>query len=74
MAKNDGGPAFPGRDAGEFWFTGKTLRDDFAGRAMNALLSTRESQIAISKEPDARALAADCYRIADAMLLERAKP
>jgi hypothetical protein len=63
-AKDTGGPAFPAR-----WSSlqGMTLRDYFAAKALVMLADPAVTA-------DAQAVAAVCYRIADAMLKERAKP
>ena len=59
---NDGGPAFPDRYGG-----GMTLRDWFAGQAMQARLTgTNMARLDIR-----HSIAADAYAIADAMLAAR---
>lgn len=74
MATSDGGPAFPSVDLrsanGEYWTdneAGMSLRDCFAGLAMAALL-TRSSRW--EKDDDT---ADEAYRMADAMLVARAR-
>ncbi len=69
---NDGGPAFPLGDVSEttgqpingFFNPGMTLRDWFAGKALNSRglygANVREKEVA-----------EECYRIADAMLTAR---
>lgn len=70
----DGGPAFPmtsGPEPRVNAFThcneGMTLRDYFAGMALQGLLSAD-----IDDEKNADCLASQAYACADAMLLERA--
>jgi len=71
---NDGGPAFPmtvedDRDcAGRFasGYGGMTLRDYFAAKALVSLA------FAGCDNRHAKAVAADCYMFADAMLAARA--
>ena len=74
MSANNGGPAFPqhvltplGSGAGS-WSTvgGMTLRDYFAAKAMQAMLTARGS-------PWDQKMPGYAYTIADAMLAERAK-
>lgn len=77
--RNDGGAAFPvfdglsaGRDANEGNFTiygsdGMTLRDYFAAKAMQGIAASS------LKYNDTAEAARDAYRIADAMIAERAK-
>jgi hypothetical protein len=68
--KDTGGPAFP------FWcdsngmanFQGMTLRDYFAAKAMQGLMSARNP--ILTKIAD---IAEGAYEIADAMLAERSK-
>ena len=65
MSKDTGGPAFPtvliGKPEG-----GMTLRDYFAAKAMQAMLTTSEGQ-----QWDNIQLAEESYKLADAMLKER---
>jgi hypothetical protein len=79
MKPNDGGAAFPASRAhfshdGDRltttdWQTGMTLRDYFAGQALMSMLN--RPQDITDNTPD---LAAELsYRIADAMLAQRAK-
>ncbi|MFN7611072.1 MAG: hypothetical protein ACK5QX_09095 [bacterium] len=79
---DDGGPAFP---IPEQQFTdgvmivskqgadGMSIRDWFAGRAMQAFYSSFDARDAHTEETDLRADAEIFYRIVDAMLAERAK-
>lgn len=61
--KNNGGSAFP-----DFKQTGMTLRDYFAAKAMQALVSKP-----IGTPKDALAIPKTAYALADAMLVERAQ-
>lgn len=65
MTKDTGGPAFPEMhfDLGENEH-GMTLRDYFAAKAMQGLLSSTECD-------DAEIIAKDAYAIADIMLKRR---
>jgi hypothetical protein len=65
---NDGGPAFPmgyHRDGNSADHGGMTLRDWFAGHALTGLMSNTTMPCAPWAET--------AYRVADAMLAERAK-
>ena len=70
---NDGGPAFPVFPDTRTWhasaFTGMTLRDYFAAKAMQGMFAadTEESLMPIKRK------AAEAYAMADAMLSERDK-
>ncbi len=91
---NDGGPAFPSRRIEnkpyhpcvavpseievERPVNGMSLRDWFAGRAMAALISARESLWQDSPEgskpiPEYAEIAEDAFNYADAMLAKREK-
>lgn len=69
--KNDGGRAFPvPENVGSYgaypiYEQGMSLRDWFAGQALSGLITYRGLD---------QALTEDAYRVADAMLAERAKP
>ena len=76
---NDGGPAFPApmftRQADgqpmcpqEFGLGGMTLRDWFAGQALQSYLAGRNSD---ARDSNAVAVAVACYKYADAMLAAR---
>lgn len=52
---------------------GMILRDWFAGQALVAWLSTFAHSKGPEADMDAESFAADAYKIADAMLAERAK-
>lgn len=60
----DGGPAFPG--GYEECLDGMSLRDWFAGQAL-----TTVSHIATTAAAADHAIAARCYDVADAMLMEK---
>lgn len=69
MTKNTGGPAFPCKwtsydDEVHFQYEGMTLRDYFASKAMQGLLSE-------TKTSDGAMIARDSYKMADAMLEAR---
>jgi hypothetical protein len=73
MSKNTGGPAFPVTPtdrSGQIADTqiGMTLRDYFASDAMAALLSLE--RVPGMRQADAL-IAANAYRLADAMIAER---
>lgn len=78
---NDGGPAFPaaweGSPVGTVIHQGMTLRDYFAAKAMQSALVGASLPGLPEGDPDAVAavelVAMAAYRIADAMLAERAK-
>jgi hypothetical protein len=76
MSQKDGGPAFPVplddfQDANAHPMIGMSLRDWFAGMAISETLATLD-EISLTRDwPKLRAL--EAYRIADAMLAERAK-
>jgi hypothetical protein len=77
LSEKDGGPAFPqsiaeinsGAAVSHDFVdgVGMTLRDYFAGQALTS------EWVDSSNSRDVEKLAATCYRIADAMLKERAK-
>lgn len=66
---NDGGPAFPmsGDPSTEF-DRGMSLRDWFAGKAINSMCELDQRSI---PKLDADIIASNCYAIADAMLRAR---
>jgi hypothetical protein len=67
MSIGDGGPAFPIRDLNEHpGPIGMTLRDHFAGLAMQSILIS-------TKISDCRVISKDAYVMAAAMLEERKK-
>ncbi|MCP5040913.1 MAG: hypothetical protein GY944_07765 [bacterium] len=75
---NDGGPVFPAlaetvrtEDSDRPWDDGLTLRDYFAGQALQGYLASYPSD----NDPAQRAvgLANAMYEIADAMLAERGR-
>lgn len=61
--EDDGGSAFPGRDALGYRQAGMTLRDYFAAAALTSIVGVY----------DAEDTAYHAYAMADAMLVERAK-
>lgn len=63
MTKNTGGPAFAVAELANITWEGMTLRDYFAAKAMQALLSTGET--------DAPMISKASYIVADAMLKAR---
>jgi len=69
MSKDNGGSAFPSSNSQDtVWYSeGMTLRDWFAGRAMQALLSCPDVT-------DGMKVVKVSYDIADAMLAQRNKP
>ena len=66
-SRDDGGPAFP--EAGRHG--GMTLRDYFAGQAIIGFLASEGAELD-DRKPE-KDLAAICYRVADALLVEREK-
>ena len=73
---NDGGPAFPGwfkEDEGIHYHHGMSLRDWFAGKALQGELASQNAENGEWPEGHESALAERCYKIADAMLKEAAK-
>ena len=72
---NTGGPAFPfnWETKGEFWAMGMTLRDYFAAKAMQGLMTRKEQggfDFAVY-EKDAMRVALWAYDLADEMLKAR---
>ncbi len=74
--KDTGGPAFPNEYANPNNRTGMTLRDWFAGKAMQSIILSWQN-VPTSDVPSEiellRSTAEDAYRFADAMLKERSK-
>lgn len=78
---NDGGPAFPAPIEVDAWLVGMTLRDYFAAKAMQGVLSNSdngggsiEPMVAFLADPardGCEWVARVAYRIADAMLAAR---
>ena len=71
---DDGGPAFPqtfrgdeARAAVDYGLGGMTLRDWFAGQALNGMLANQ------NREYDFGGAGKDAYAFADAMIAERKK-
>ena len=86
MAKDDGGPAFPCQSehmGGNVYKVitqgGMTLRDYFAAKAMQGMMSCQDfmndqvSKLSLSKEEACANVARWSYIAADAMLAERQK-
>lgn len=78
MSKNDSEPAFPvpgSEYGGTGTFFGMTLRDYFAAKAMQAVISEGCYDYEEGASPDAQKranfAARDAYRFADAMLTAR---
>lgn len=69
MAQDTGGPAFP-RDHASDGHNGMTLRDYFAAKAMQGIVSMFHRGI---RPGDISLMCADVYNIADAMIAERNK-
>lgn len=72
-------PAFPcSHETGEGvrWYSGMTLRDYFAGKAMAALINGRLVQKTgvVGVNNFEHGIAKEAYQCADAMLVERSKP
>lgn len=76
--QNNGGPAFPTPSgwnqngswlAGQSEFEGMTLRDYFAAKAMQAMLSSPNCPVQVEETE----LASQAYMAADAMLKARAQ-
>lgn len=72
-AKNDGGPAFPVQDASTWQAHGMSLRDYFAGQALQGLLANPKLQSQILKTGGAHGgwIEASSFAFADAMLEAR---
>jgi hypothetical protein len=67
MTTNTGGPAFPSADFEHHEYTGMTLRDYFAAKAMQGCLANS----LLGGNTSVDAVAADAYKVADAMLKAR---
>ena len=65
MSKDTGGPAFPAQDHHGQKFTGMTLRDYFAAKAMQT------KTFSVRPYDTTKEIANDAYRMADAMLEAR---
>ena len=68
----DNPEAFPNSTGVRCWSTGMTLRDYFAAAALNGFVSANEALHVNECTPD-KAAAVICYKLADALLAERAK-
>lgn len=82
MSNDHGGPAFPASItltqgnrlvAAPEALRGMTLRDYFAAKAMQGFVAHPESDYAPLIDEEVPMLAREAYRLADAMLTERAK-
>jgi hypothetical protein len=75
MPKNDGGPAFPGEyfdeESSSCLTPGMSLRDWFAGMALQGMLASGRNVRATHRSTRTEALAIMCYQAADAMLKAR---
>ena len=70
MGKNDGGPAFPAKGAyRRIEDSGMSLRDWFAGMAMQGLLASQAPDYSMRDEQ----IVSRAYTAADMMLAEREK-
>jgi hypothetical protein len=65
MTTNTGGPAFPSADFEHHEYTGMTLRDYFAAKALE------QRGFIVRPYDTTDETAKDCYRMADAMLKAR---
>lgn len=75
---NDGGPAFPALISADPKYTcvapGMSLRDWFAGQALQGLLAAvKRRDATVTEEEMARIFSEVSYKFAAAMLAERAK-
>ena len=71
---NDGGPAFPLQSIGPDFapgYAGMTLRDYFAAKAMQAMLSGHFAKYGHEDYWPRPEIAAEAYEMADAMLAAR---
>lgn len=76
MTKDTGGPAFPvviPLDQSAEFFTGMTLRDYFAAKAMQAIVDSSQYQCGggLNSLKNLQGVAEDSYAVADAMLKAR---
>jgi hypothetical protein len=74
--ENDGGPAFPTKNAmqtgpTEWRYVGMTLRDYFAAKALSGFLANPDQDYAPLIDDKVPMLAREAYRLADAMLAAR---
>lgn len=72
MSEKDGDPAFGHGDPTHGGEPGMSLRDYFAGQALGGVMANL-AQMRPDVRSDLVRFAADCYRMADAMLSERDK-
>ena len=74
MSEKTGGPAFPANGSFvEFIKEGITLRDYFASKAMQGILSEKHSMDGVSGGLNVANVSRWAYKQADSMLAERAK-
>ncbi len=70
----DGGPAFPERHGPEFYVSGMTLRQWYAGKALQTITITGSvGEVQAVVDANMRAVANMCLQMADA-LIEAGKP
>lgn len=69
---NDGGPAFPISEHGLQGYNGMSLRDWFAGLAMQAIIAKHPAEVVAGSMNEIDApTAKGAYEYADAMIAER---
>ena len=68
MNTNDGGPAFP---TGLHDIRGASLRDWFAGMALQGLVARGDCRVGMDQPSESQQWASKAYRYADAMLAAR---
>ena len=68
MSKKAGGQAFPVSVGNYSWYEGMTLRDYFASKAINAILSDPDAGLL---DDDLKRYAEISYRLADEMIRAR---
>lgn len=74
MSKETGGPAFPVDADGRNYHPGQTLRDYFAGKALQGILSSGANlNMGPSHTEEMEDVAKTIYLMADAMLKVRGK-
>ena len=69
MTTDNGGPAFPVESVADHEYLGMSLRDYFAAKVMQAIVSTVPHLATINPKDAAE----EAYSYADAMLVERSK-
>lgn len=72
---DNGGPAFPNTDDAQYYGTGMTLRDWFAGQALPAIISATSAGQHDPSQKHGKgvelSIAMDAYLLADAMIAAR---